>query len=113
VIARLLTIRVRMALALLVLGAAIAFVLVPLVGVALGAGGSGSWQHLWCSPGALTSAAHAVGRSGFAHALLAAVEIHWPHFLPIVVGLFTLRYLWRADARYRAERARTLAAPPS
>jgi hypothetical protein len=30
---------------------------------------------------------------------------HWPHILPIILALWTLVYLWRANARYRASEA--------
>jgi len=85
-----------------------------------------AWSHWWCS--AASSAAggpHAAagtgrlgglgagglgglgggasgGLSGALHTTLAVLAVHWPHFLPILLALGTLVYLWRADAAYRA-----------
>jgi len=63
-------------------------------------GGAPAWAHWWCSPAALRSAVHAVRGSGVPTTLLTALEVHWPHFLPILVGLGTVVYLWRANALY-------------
>jgi hypothetical protein len=63
-------------------------------------GGAPGWSHWWCSPAALRSAVRTVRASGLATTLLTALEVHWPHFLPIVIGLGTLVYLWRANALY-------------
>jgi hypothetical protein len=103
--------RLKVAVAAALLAAALVLVLAPLVGAAFGAGGSGSWIHQFCSPAALDSAAHTVGRSGLARGIATALAVHWPHFLPLVVGLAAVRYLWRADARFKADRARTAALP--
>jgi hypothetical protein len=62
---------------------AAAAVLLPLLTIA-GVGRAGGLEW-WCS--------HA------APSALAALEVHWPHFLPILPGLATLVYLWRANAR--------------
>jgi hypothetical protein len=70
--------------------------LAPIVTLLLGVNTPG-WSHWLCSPATLRSAAHAVGGGG-----LRVLEVHWPHLLPIVVGLGTLVYLWRADRRYRS-----------
>jgi hypothetical protein len=61
------------------------------------------WSHWLCSPAALRSAAHAVSSSGLGAGVLTALELHWAHFLPVLAGLATLVYLWRADARYRSQ----------
>lgn len=71
--------------------------LLPIVAVALGGAGSTGWLHRWCSPGALTAAG-----GGLGHQVLAFATIHWPHFLPALIGIATLVYLRRADRRYRA-----------
>jgi hypothetical protein len=103
VIARVLSLPVRMAFALAVLVVAVMFALLPLVTLALGAGGATSWLHRWCSPSALTAAARGVGGSGVVHGALGELAIHWPHLLPLLAGVATVRYLWRADARYRSQ----------
>lgn len=59
-------------------------------------GSATTWSHWWCAPGA--RAVHGAGGSG--GSLLRALEVHWPHFLPILLGLVTLVYLWRANARW-------------
>jgi hypothetical protein len=62
-----------------------------------------AWSHLWCSSATLRSVSHAVGGGGLSatlHTTIQALAVHWPHFLPILLGLATLVYLWRADARY-------------
>jgi hypothetical protein len=50
---------------------------------------------------------HIADTSGLPSALtsLQAVALHWPHFLPLLVGFATLRYLWRAEARHRSQGA--------
>jgi hypothetical protein len=58
---------------------AAAAVLLPLLTIA------GAGPQWWCSHAGPTA--------------LAALEVHWPHFLPILPGLATLGYLWRANAR--------------
>ncbi len=73
--------------------------MVPLVTLIEG-GGAPGWSHWLCSPAALRSAVHAVRGSGVGTTALTALEVHWPHFLPILVGLGTLVYLWRANALY-------------
>jgi hypothetical protein len=77
--------------------------------LALGQGTHG-WVHWLCSPNVLGSAAHSVRASGIAAKALTALEIHWPHFLPALLALATLVYLWRANARYQAQAARPSAA---
>lgn len=89
---------VSLALALL----ATALALEPLLTIAQGAGAPG-WAHWLCSPAALRDAAHTVGRSHVGSTLLTALEIHWPHFIPVLLGLGTLVYLWRANVRYCAQ----------
>jgi hypothetical protein len=71
-----------------------------------------TWVHWLCSPLALHSSVLHVepGLGGlFARVLntLAVLLAHWPHILPILVALWTLVYLWRANARYRAGEVRT------
>jgi hypothetical protein len=92
--------RPAVSLALALLAAALA--LAPLVTVPQGAGAPG-WAHWLCSPASLRSAVHTVGASRVGPTLLTALEVHWPHFLPILLGLSTLVYLWRANARFRAQ----------
>lgn len=99
--------RLRMALALGVLAVSLVFALVPLVTLVLGGGGAVSWLHRWCSPGALSAAASGVGGSGVLHGVLAELAIHWPHLLPLLAGVVTVVYLWRADAHHRAQRRAT------
>jgi len=94
--------RRRTATHLLIALAATAVALAPLLTIAAGSGAPG-WAHWLCSPAALRSAAHTVGHSGLGPALLTALEVHWPHFLPILLGLATLVYLYRANARYEAQ----------
>jgi hypothetical protein len=76
--------------------AAAVVTLEPFATLALGKRAPG-WSHWLCSPASLRSAVHSVGSGG-----LRALEVHWPHFLPILVGLATLVYLWRANARYHS-----------
>jgi hypothetical protein len=75
---------------------AVCAVLASVVFVAVRSGsraqGSSPW---WCSP-----SGHAAHGGGVGGSLLAAFAAHWPHFLPILLGLATLVYLWRANARY-------------
>ncbi len=75
-----------------------AIALEPLVTLVEGSGAPG-WSHWWCSPAALRSAVHTVRGSGLGTTLLTALEVHWPHFLSILVGVATLVYLWRANPR--------------
>jgi hypothetical protein len=92
--------RPAVSLALALVAAVLA--LEPLVTIAQGASAPG-WAHWLCSPATLRSAVHTVGASRVGPTLLSALEVHWPHFLPILVGLGTLIYLWRANARFRAQ----------
>jgi len=94
--------RRRTATHLLIALAATAVALAPILTIAAGSGAPG-WAHWLCSPAALRSAAHTVGHSGLGSTLLTALEVHWPHFLPILLGLATLVYLYRANARYEAQ----------
>jgi hypothetical protein len=65
------------------------------------------WVHWLCSPSALHPSALHVG-PGLGGLLTRALGIletllaHWPHILPILLALWTLLYLRRANARYRA-----------
>jgi hypothetical protein len=66
-----------------------------------------TWVHWLCSPSALhRSVLHAgSGLSGLLTRVLnVALTLlpHWPHILPILVALWTLVYLWRANGRYKA-----------
>jgi hypothetical protein len=77
-----------------------------------------AWSHWWCSAASSAAGApHATagsgglgglgggasgGLEGALHTTLAVLAVHWPHFLPILLALGTLVYLWRADAAYRA-----------
>jgi hypothetical protein len=66
-----------------------------------------TWVHWLCSPSALHRSVLHVGPglSGLltrvSNAALTLLP-HWPHILPILVGLWALAYLWRANARYQA-----------
>lgn len=96
------TTRRRLAIHLLLAAAATIVVLESVVTIAWGSGAPG-WSHWLCSPATLRSAVHTVGGSGFGATLLTALKVHWPHFLPILVGLATLVYLWRANAQHRSQ----------
>jgi hypothetical protein len=66
-----------------------------------------AWVHWLCSPAALHSSTLHVGPglSGLLTRALGTLEVllaHWPHILPILLALWTLVYLWRANARYHA-----------
>ncbi len=82
------------------------------------------WSHWLCSAHPAASGSHAAGGwlsgggwlgggwlsgggwlGGALHTTLAVLAVHWPHFLPIVLALGTLLYLWRADAAWLAEAA--------
>jgi hypothetical protein len=78
-------------------------VVVSIATLALGGASARGWVHWLCSPSVLGSAAHGVRAGGLGVRVLAALEVHWPHFLPALVGLATLVYLWRADARYKSQ----------
>jgi hypothetical protein len=103
-----------LALAALVVG------LEPLLVQSLGSSAPG-WSHWLCSAHSAASGSHAGGGSllsgggllsdsgwlgGALHTTFAVLAVHWPHFLPIVLALGTLIYLWRADAAWRAEASR-------
>jgi hypothetical protein len=66
-----------------------------------------TWVHWLCSPSALHHSVLRVG-PGLGGLLTRVLDIlrtllpHWPHILPILVALWTLVYLWRANARFRA-----------
>ena len=75
-----------------------------------------TWVHWLCSSSALhQSVLHAgPGLSGLSTRVLGTVEIlltHWPHILPILLALWTLVYLWRANARYRAGEVQDMRGP--
>lgn len=88
----------------------------PLLVQSLGSSAPG-WSHWLCSAHPAASGSHAGGSGwlsiggwlgdgslgGALHTTLAVLAVHWPHFLPIVLALGTLVYLWRADAAWRAE----------
>jgi hypothetical protein len=76
--------------------------LVSIATLVIGQGTHG-WVHWLCSPGVLRAAVHSVRSGGIAAKALTAIEIHWPHFVPALLALATLVYLWRADARYRSQ----------
>jgi ABC-type phosphate transport system permease subunit len=64
-----------------------------------------SWSHWLCSPASIHSAGHAVHGGGLGSALnstLGVLAVHWPHLVPIPLGIATLVYLYRANARYHA-----------
>jgi hypothetical protein len=101
-----------LALAALVVG------LEPLLVQSLGSRAPG-WSHWLCSAHHSASASHAVGGGWLGssslggswlgralHTTFELLAVHWPHFLPIVLALGTLVYLWRADAAWRAEASR-------
>lgn len=69
-----------------------------------------TWVHWLCSPSALRPSVLHVGQglSGLLVRVLNVLRVllpHWPHILPILVALWTLVYLWRANARYQASEA--------
>ena len=71
-----------------------------------------TWVHWLCSPSALHSSVLHVGPGlgGLVTRVLGTLEVllpHWPHILPILLALWTLVYLWRANARYRTGEAQT------
>jgi ABC-type phosphate transport system permease subunit len=62
-----------------------------------------SWSHWLCSPASIHSASHAELGGGLGSALNSALKVlavHWPHLVPIPLGIATLVYLYRANARY-------------
>jgi hypothetical protein len=81
---------------------------VALDGVLVTAGSRApAWSHWWCSPSAPHTAPHGAA-GGLAATLLAPVSAlapHWPHLLPVLLGLATLVYLRRANTRYHARGA--------
>lgn|GEM_PF-5998751 len=88
---------------------ALAVGLEPLLVRSLGSRAPG-WSHWWCSAASASrsagGASHAVGSGalgGALHTTLAVLAVHWPHFLPILLALGTLVYLWRANAAWRGE----------
>jgi hypothetical protein len=104
--------------------AALAVGLEPLLVRSLGSNAP-AWSHWWCSAASSAAgASHAAagagglggapgglggglagapgGLDGALHTTLAVLAVHWPHFLPILLALGTLVYLWRADAQHRA-----------
>ncbi len=77
----------------------------PLLASRLGSRAPG-WSHWLCSAHPAASGSHLSSGgwlAGALHTTLAVLAVHWPHFLPIVLALGTLLYLWRADAAWRAE----------
>ena len=70
-----------------------------------------SWAHWLCSASAIHSARHAVLSGGVGTALrtsLKLLAVHWPHLVPIPLGIATLVYLHRANTRYNtSQRADT------
>jgi hypothetical protein len=78
----------------------------PLLVRSLGRSAPG-WSHLWCSAASSASGTHHATGSGALggalHTTLALLAVHWPHFLPILLALGTLVYLWRANEAWRAE----------
>jgi hypothetical protein len=87
--------------------AAAAAVLVPLLSIAGGAVAP-ALGHWWCSPVALRSTAHALGANRVGPTVLAALEVHWPHFVPALAGLVTLIYLRPANIRQSVGRRSSL-----
>ena len=76
----------------------------PLLVSRLGSHAPG-WSHWLCSVHATANGPHTVGGGwldGALHTTLAVLAVHWPHFLPLLLALGTLLYLWRADAAWRA-----------
>jgi len=70
-----------------------------------------AWVHWFCSPSTLHPSALHVGPGlgGLLTRVLSILKVvlpHWPHILPILLALWTLVYLWRANARYRAGEVR-------
>jgi hypothetical protein len=79
---------------------AVVFALEPLTIVLRGGSDLPAWSHWWCSPATLRAAVHGArgsGLGGLGATALTALELHWPHFLPILLGLATLVYLRRTS----------------
>lgn len=105
----------RRTLYLVVLFAALSLILESVAVVLFGAEAP-SWSHWLCSPSTIHSARHAILSGGVGKALSTSLQllaVHWPHLLPIPLGVATLVYLQRANARYNAQRDRTEAQPSS
>jgi hypothetical protein len=85
--------------------AALAVLLEALVVTALGTRAP-AWSHWICSPSTAHSSRHVVLGGGAAGTVfgtsLRVLAVHWPHLVPIPVGLVALVYLRRANVRYRA-----------
>jgi hypothetical protein len=64
-----------------------------------------TWVHWLCSPSALHPSVLHVG-PGLSGLLTRGLNTlrtllpHWPHILPILLALWALVYLWRANVRY-------------
>jgi hypothetical protein len=94
----------RTAIYLAICVSVLALVLESVAVVLLGASAP-SWSHWLCSPSTIHSARHAVG-GGVGTALstsLKVLAVHWPHLLPIPLGVATLVYLYRANVRYNRQ----------
>jgi hypothetical protein len=105
----------RRTLLLVALVATLSLILESVAVVVLGAEAP-SWSHWLCSPSSIHSARHAILSGGLGKALstsLKLLAVHWPHLLPIPLGLATLAYLHRANARYHRQRQRSEAQPSS
>jgi hypothetical protein len=66
-----------------------------------------TWVHWLCSPSTLHPAVLHIGNGlgGLLTRVLNALRVllpHWPHIVPILLALWTLVYLRRANARYQA-----------
>jgi hypothetical protein len=66
-----------------------------------------TWVHWLCSPSAQHPSVFHIGPGlgGLLTRALGTLQIllaHWPHILPILLALWTLVYLWRANARHQA-----------
>jgi hypothetical protein len=94
--------RTARTLGLLLAVAALALVLESVAVILLGASAP-AWSHWLCSPSSIHSARHALLSGGLGNTLKVSLQllaVHWPHLLPIPLGVTMLIYLHRANARY-------------
>ncbi len=107
----------RRTLLLVALLATLSLILESVAVVVLG-GEAPSWAHWLCSPSSIHSARHALLSGGLGSTLKTSLQllaVHWPHLLPIPLGVTMLIYLHRANVRYNQSdqgRRPVLATPP-
>jgi ABC-type phosphate transport system permease subunit len=91
----------------LVLAVSLLALLLESVAVILLGANTPAWAHWLCSPSAIHSARHALLGGGLDTALktsLKLLAVHWPHLVPIPLGIATLVYLYRSNTRYNTNR---------